>query len=329
MDVSPASDSDPTNPTSEAPDPTSGPTPASQPRSWFASLSRRSSPNVSMTELAQKTSTPSPSEQPAGAQPALLTKGAAVSATPPPDERPDPAPVISSVPEPQTANAGQPETETKLIPRKRAWFAPSSSSPPKRASKPQPADEPSPPVDLARKGPPILETSQPPVMNVIPPTPPKSELAKVEGGPPSEAVPVPIPATRKWFSTSSPQARSPETETRTVAPLASSPSGANLSSPKLGPTSAAPSSESVSPPLIFSPSTTHTLSSLCPPASRFSLSIPFLGRPKVPLEHAIPSAPPGDTRLEPATSPASSPYLPLEKGEFTPEATGEFSQNND
>jgi hypothetical protein len=248
-----------------------------------------------------------------------------VSTTSPPDERSDNAPVIPLVSEPQAANAGQPESETKLIPRKRAWFAPSSSStslPSKRASKLRHADEPPPPMDSARNVAPIPETTQLPAMNVIPPTPPKLELAKVEDEPRSETVPVPIPTTRKWFSSaSSPQARSPETETRAVSPSASSQTGANEASlddkaPNLASASAGPSSESIS-----SAETSQNLSSLGPSASRFSLSIPFLGRPKVPLERATLSAPhASDVRSEPDNSP-----LP----ESTPEATGEFSLNDD
>lgn len=322
-DVSPASDDDDTNPASGAPDPMSGPTLVPQSRSWFASLSKRRSSNVSLNELAQKQKTraPPPSgEQPTGVQSAHPTAAVAVSTTPPPDERTDNAPVTPFVSEPQAANAGQLESETKLIPRKRAWFAPSSSpSSPlssKRASKLRLADEPSPPVDPARKDPPMSETTQPPVMNVIPPTPPK-----VEGRPPSETVPVPIPATRKWFTpASSPQARSPEMEKRAPS-SASSQTGANPSSlddqaPNLTSASAGPSSETVS-----SAETSQNLSSLNPSASRFSLTIPFLGRPKVPLERATLSAPHAsdiDIRSEPDTS-----RLPaVEKAESSaPEAT--------
>jgi hypothetical protein len=337
-DVLPASDDDATNPVPEAPDSTSGPTRPPQSRSWFASLSRRGSSNVSLNELAQKQKTPppSPSEQLAGVQSPHSTAAAAVSTTPQPDERFDNAPVIPFVSEPQAANAGQPESETKLIPRKRAWFAPSSSSsslPSKRASKLRPTDEPSPFMDSARKDLPIPATTQPPVMNVIPPTPPKLELAKVEGGPPSETAPVPMPATRKWFSSaSSPQARSPEMETRAVSPSASSQTGANPSSlddqaPNLASSaSAGASSESVSLPVMLSADTSQNLSSLSPSASLFSLTIPFLGRPKVPLERVTLSVPhASDIQSEPDTSPLPA----MEKAESAPEAAGEFSQNDD
>jgi hypothetical protein len=306
----------------------SGPTLAPQSRSWFASLSRRGSSNVPLNELAQKQKTPAPppSEHPAGVQSAHSTAAAVVSTAPPPVERPDNAPVIPFVSEPQAANAGQPESETKLIPRKRAWFAASpslSSLSSKRASKLRPPDEPSPPMVSARKDLPIPETTQPPAMNVIPPTPPKLELAKVEGGPPSETAPVPIPSTRKWFSSgSSPQARSPETETRAISPSLAScanPSSCDDQAPNLASASAGPSSESVS-----SAETSQNLSSLSPSASRFSLTIPFLGRPKVPFERATPSAPhASDIRSEPDTP-------PLPAAESTaPEATGKFSQNDD
>ena len=338
-DVSPAPHGDPTTPAPEAPDPMSGLTVAPQSRSWFASLSRRGSSSVSLNQLAQKTPVPPPSEQPAVAQSAHSTAAMAVSTTPPLDEHPDNACVTPFVSEPQAlaANAGQPESETKLIPRKRTWFAPSSSSSAlssKRASKLRPADEPPSPMDSARKDPPIPETTQPPVMNVIPPTPPKLDIAKVEHVSPSETVPVPIPATRKWFSSaSSPQARSPEMETRAVSPSTSSSSqaGANPSSPdgqapKLTSASAGPSSESVSLPVMFPADSSQNLSSLSQSASRFSLTIPFLGRSKVPLERATPSAPhANNVRSEPDTS-----SLPaVEKADATtPEGTGEFSQND-
>ncbi|KAI0268996.1 hypothetical protein BGY98DRAFT_318275 [Russula aff. rugulosa BPL654] len=182
MHVLPAPHGDPTTPAPEAPDPMSGHTVVPQSRSWFASLSRRGSSNVSLNQLAQKTPAPPPSEQPAVVQSTHSTAAMAVSTTPPPDEHPDNACVIPFVSEPQAlaANAGQPESETKLIPRKRAWFAPSSSSAlsSKRASKVRPTDEPPSPMDSARKDPPIPETTQPPVMNVIPPTPPKLTLLR-------------------------------------------------------------------------------------------------------------------------------------------------------
>lgn len=329
--ASPASDDNATNPAPEAPDPVYGRVPAPQSRSWFASLSKRGSSNVSLNELAQKAPAPPSNERPAGVQSTQSTAAAAVSTTSLSVERPDKAPVIPFVSEPQATNAGQPESETKLIPRKRAWFAPSLSSSSslssKRASKPRLADEPSPPMDSALKDPLILTTPQPPAMNVIPPTPPKPELAKAEVGSPLETVPVPISATRKWFSSgSSPQARSPEMETRVVSPSASSQTGANQLSlddqaPNLASASVAagppsPSSESVS-----LPDTSQNLSSLSPSASRFSLIIPFLGRSKVPSERATPSAPHAiDTRSESDTSPLPA----VKNAESTPEASGEF-----
>jgi hypothetical protein len=332
---------DATNPAPEAPEPMSGPTVVPQSRSWFASLSRRGSSNVSLNQLAQKAPAPPPSEQPGDVQPDHSTAAATVSTTLPPDEPSDNiAPDIPFVSEPQAlaANTGQRESEAKLVPRKRAWFAPSPSSsslPSKRVNKQRPANEPSPPMDSARRDLPTPETTQPPVMNVIPPTPPKFEPAKVEaveGGPSSETVSVSIPTTRKWFSSaSSPQARSPEME-GAVSPSTSSSSqtGANPSSPdhqapNLASASAGPSSESVSPPVMLSAESSLNLSPLSTSASRFSLTIPFLGRSKVPLERATPSAPhANDVRSEPDTS-----SLPtVEKAEGTTEGTGEFSQND-
>jgi hypothetical protein len=336
-DILPTSNSNATNPVPEAPGLPSGPKPPPQPRSWFASLSRRGSYNVPLHELAQKAPTSLPSEQPACAQPAHLSTAAAVPDIPTPDERPDPAPVSISVSDPQTVNASQPEAEVKLIPRKRAWFAPPSSS--KRTSKLRPAEGPSPPIDSAREDLPVPETSQSPlpVTNIIPPTPPKPELAKVEGEVSSETVPVPIPATRKWFfPASSSQAISPETEARAVSSSASSQAGVKSSSlddqePNLASASAVPPSES-SPPVMLSAGSSQNLSSLSPSASRFSLSIPFLGRPKVPLDRAIASAQASDTQSEPDTSPPPSKDLPaVERGESIPEpeATGELCQTDD
>jgi len=272
-----------------------------------------------------------PSEQPACAQPAHSTTEAAGPTTPPPDERPDPAPVGLSVSDQQTVDAGQPEAEIKLIPRKRAWFAPSSSS--KRTTKLRPADEPSPPMHSARQVPPVPEIPQLPVTNIIPPTPPRPELAEVEGEHPSETVPVPIPATRKWFFPGpSPQAISPETEARAVSPSASSQAGVKPSSlddqvPNLASASAGSPSESVSPPVTLPADTSQNLSSLNPSASRFSLSFPFLGRAKVPLDRAVTSAYASDTRSEPDTSPA--PSTDVHAVETAPEATGESAHTDD
>jgi hypothetical protein len=323
MDISPASDPDATNPAPDAPG-VSDPTPAPQPRSWFASLSRRGSSNVPLNELAQKAPTLPPNEQPACAQPAHSTTAVAVPATPPPYERPDPAPISLSVSEPQTVDAGQPEVETKLIPRKRAWFAPSSS--PKRTSRLRPADEPSPPIDSARQDTPVPDIPQLPVTNIIPPTPPRPEGAEVEGKPPSETVPIPIPAARKWFFPASlSQPVSPETVSppSTTSEAGVQPPSLDEQVPNLASASAGSPSESVLPPVVLSADTSQNLSSLNPSASRFSLSIPFLGRPKVPLDRAVTTAHASDPRSELDTSPAPSKDLPTV--ETAPEATGEFS----
>jgi hypothetical protein len=324
MDTSPAADPDPTN--SAAPGPMSDPTPAPQPRSWFASLSRRGSSNVPLNELAQNAPTLPPSEQPACAQPAHSTTPAAVPATLSPDERADPAPVSLSNSDPRTVDADQAEAEIKLIPRKRAWFAPSSS--PRRTIKLRSMDEPPPSVDSTRQDPQVPEIPQLPVTNIIPPTPPRPEVTEVEGERPLEVVPVPIPATRKWFfPASSSQPMSPETEVRAVSPSASSQAGVKPPSLdeqvlNLGSASAGSPSESVLPSAMLSADTSQNLSSLNPSASRFSLSIPFLGRPKVPLNHAVTSHA-SDPRSELDTAPAPSNDLPTV--ETAPEATGEFS----
>ncbi|KAI9461906.1 hypothetical protein BJY52DRAFT_164367 [Lactarius psammicola] len=160
--------------------------------------------------------------------------------------------------------------------------------------------------DSTRTDSPAPETPQLPVTNVIPPTPPRPELTKVEGKPPPESASVPIPTSRKWFSpVSSLSSRSPDAETRTTSPLAVSQAGITSPStptsiddqvPKLP--SAGPQSESIAPPVLLSSDTSQNLSALNPSASRFTLSIPFLGRPKVPLDRAAASAKVTDVRTE-------------------------------
>lgn len=338
-----------TNAAPETHGPTSTPTPPAplappappRPRSWFASLSRRGSSNVPLNELAENAPPPPPSEQPANAQPAShpTVNVAAATPSPPPEEHPESEGAPANLPnsEPSSVNAGRSEPEVKLVPRKRAWFASSSSSSPKRPSKLRADDEPSPPIDAARTTDtpaPILETPQapPPVTNVIPPTPPKLELTRIEGSsePPSETAPVPIPPARKWFSSSSPQPRSPESEARPgsgpqagiVSPR--TPPSIDDQVPKLP--SAFPSTESVSAPVMFPTESNQNLSSLNPSASRFSLSIPFLGRPKLPLDRAMASAQATDIRTEQEASPVSSEESStVESGESRSGATGEFS----
>jgi hypothetical protein len=83
-------------------------------------------------------------------------------------------------------------------------------------------------------------TPQLPVTNVIPPTPPKPELTKVERTTaPPQSDSVPIPTSRKWFSpVSSLPSRSPDAETRTTSPLAvSQPSHVALLHPQRHPPS--------------------------------------------------------------------------------------------
>ena len=208
------------------------------------------------------------------------------------------------------SHAAQPEADVKSIPSKRPWFASSSSS--KRPSKLRPMGEPEPVNDPTRTDSPAPETPQPPVTNVIPPTPPKPQLSKVESKPPSESESVPIPTSRKWFSPiSSLPSRSPDAEIRATSPLAtlhvaspSTPSSIDDQVPKLP--SAGPQLESVEPPVLLSSDTSQNLSALNPSAGRFTLSIPFLGRPKVPLDRAVASAKATDIRTDLGTEASSS-----------------------
>lgn len=322
---------DATDPAPEVPSSTPGsaPGPASapQPRSWFASLSRRGSSNLPLNEVVKQATSSPPGEQLAGAQP---PPSATTAAMPPPHERPDTVPTNLPLSEPHTVNPSHPETDIGLTPRKRAWFG--SSSPSKRSSKLQPWVESSPHTDSTRTDPPVPEIPLP-TTNVIPPTPPRPVPTQVEGEPPSEAVPVLIPAARYWFSPTSPlQSRSPEVEVRAVSPLAPdsqagvtsscTPSSIDDRVPKLP--SAGPPLESVSPSVMVSTDTSQNLYSLNPSASRFSLNFPFLARSKVSLDRAIASAPASHTQTEPDVPSAPSKDLPeMEKEEPTLETTGE------
>ncbi|KAH9034079.1 hypothetical protein EDB85DRAFT_1032752 [Lactarius pseudohatsudake] len=112
------------------------PTPAPQPRSWLASLSRRGSSNTPLNELAKQTPT---GERPTTPEPSPST----VAVAPPPADlpEPNPAPATSPVSDPQVAShAAQPEADIKSVPSKRQWFGSSSSS--KRPSKLRPMDKP-------------------------------------------------------------------------------------------------------------------------------------------------------------------------------------------
>ncbi|KAH9054761.1 hypothetical protein EDB87DRAFT_1676473 [Lactarius vividus] len=224
----PVFSSSPTNDTTGLPAPDANaakpsealvPAPAPQPRSWLASLSRRGSSNTPLNELAKQTPPLATGERPATPEPPLST----VTVAPPPADLPEPNPVptTSPVSDPQvTSHASQPETDIKSVPSKRPWFGSSSSS--KRPSKLRPMDKSESANNLTRTDSPVPETPQLPVTNVIPPTPPKPELTKVESKPTPESASVPIPSSRKWFShvSSLPSSRSPpDAETRT-SPLA-------------------------------------------------------------------------------------------------------------
>ena len=196
---------------------------------------------------------------------------------------------------------------------------------------PEPAKDPTPTVS------PAPEAPQLPVTNVIPPTPPKPELSKTENRPPPESESISIPPSRKWFTPVSPlPSRSPGAEPRATSPVAVSqvgvtspltPSSIDDHVPKLP--SAGPQSESVEPAVLLSSDTSQNLSALNPSASRFTLSIPFLGRPKVPLERAVASATATDIRTdlgaEGSSSQSSGEESKTEREEPTAETTGENS----
>ena len=278
---------------SEAPE-ALAPAPAPQSRSWLASLSRRSSTSTPLNELAKQVPPLAAEERPTVPEPARAV-------APPSADRLDPSPVPTTSPvlDPHVpGHAVQLEPDIKSIPSKCPWFASSSSS--KRPSKLRPMDEPESANDPTRTNSPGPQLPVTNVINVIPPTPPKPELTKVESKNPPESDSVPIPTSRKWFSpVSSVSSRSPDAETRTISPLAvsqasqagvtspSTPSSIDDQVPKLP--SAVPQLESVAPSVLLSSDMTQNLSALNPSTSRFSLSIPFLGRPKMPLDRAVAS----------------------------------------
>ncbi|KAI9435431.1 hypothetical protein H4582DRAFT_1969343 [Lactarius indigo] len=283
------------------------PAPAPQPRSWLASLSRRSSSNTPLNELSKQTP---PST--AGERPTTPESTSTAAAVPPPADLSNTNPAPAPVSGPQVAShASQPEANIKSIPSKRPWFGSSSSS--KRPSKLRPMGEPEVANDPTPTESPAPSTPQLPITNVIPPTPPKPELTKVESQPTPESASVPVPTSRKWFSPASPLPSSrspPDAETRT-SPLTvshvaspSTPSSIDDQVPKLP--SADPQSEPVAPSVLLSNDTSQNLSALNPSASRFTLSIPFLGRPKVPLDRAVVSAKTPDVQTVLETEGSSS-----------------------
>ncbi|KAH8987252.1 hypothetical protein EDB92DRAFT_1876022, partial [Lactarius akahatsu] len=222
------------------------PAPAPQPRSWLASLSRRGSSNAPLNELAKQTPT---GERPTTPDPSPST----VAVAPPPADLPEPnlAPATSPVSDPQVAShAAQPEADIKSVPSKRQWFGSSSSS--KRPSKLRPMDKPESANDPTRTDSPVPETPQLPVTNVIPPTPPKTELTKVESRPTPESASVPIPSSRKWFSLRHWPFHTLLHRRRRLPSM--------TKVPKLP--SAGPQSESVAPSVLLSSDTSQNLSAL-------------------------------------------------------------------
>lgn len=303
------------------------PTPVPQSRSWLASLSRRNSSSTSLNEVAKQTP---PLERPTTPEPAR-------AAAPHPAERLDPNPAPPTITSPVSSdssqvpsNAAQPEADIKSIPSKRPWFTSSSST--KRPSKLRPMhDEPESASEPAQATSPAPEPPQLPVTNVIPPTPPKPELTKVESKPPPQSDSVLIPTSRKWFSPVSPlPSRSPDAETRTTSSLVgiaspTTPSSIDDQVPKLP--SAGLQSEP-GPSVLVSNDTSQNLSALNPSTSRFSLSIPFLGRPKVPLDRAVASVKadvPRALETECSSSQLSGEEARTEGEERRVETTGKIS----
>ena len=136
----------------------------------------------------------------------------------------------------------------------------------------------------------------PPAVVIEPPTP--SRPKEVNAASSSKAVPVPVgPASgrKSWFGVSG--SKSPPTPTFS-SPLAGSspltPSSVDEEVPRLrAPEPSCPPPSSAG---VVSGDSSQNLSSLNPSTSRFSLSIPLLGRPKVPLEKALASAQAADIR---------------------------------
>ncbi|KAI0061334.1 hypothetical protein BV25DRAFT_1886938 [Artomyces pyxidatus] len=163
-----------------------------------------------------------------------------------------------------------------------------------------------------------------PVTNIVPPTPPRPEPTQ-GAAEPSSSIPISIPVKRTWFSPASSvkQAQTP--------PTAQSPPPTGVASP-LTPSSIdeeVPALSTAEPPSVTS-SVAATegnpnLSSLNPSQSRFALTIPFLGRPKVPLEQALASAKASDIR-EPVSEAPETPNdsaAVAPSGEDQPSESGE------
>ncbi|KAI0270403.1 hypothetical protein BC834DRAFT_950148 [Gloeopeniophorella convolvens] len=270
--------------------------PAPQPRSWLASLSRRNSSKVPLNDLAAQAPPLPACERATAVEPTLSIQPA--TAVQPSPELPDPAPASEQVSNPSPAQA-ETNVENKTIPSKRSWFSSSTSTSGRPSSQRQPTAK-----DAATtQDTPIPPTALLPVTNIIPPTPPRPEPPQAESRASSEMIPPPVQVTRKWFSpASSFQSKPSGVEIRStsppvpvpVVPSPLTPCSIDDQVPKLSPADSTP--VPAAPPALLSNDINQNLASLNPSTSRFSLSIPFLGRPKVPLERALASAKAADVR---------------------------------
>ncbi|KAF8060266.1 hypothetical protein FPV67DRAFT_338410 [Lyophyllum atratum] len=229
---------------------TAEPTPTSTPRksSWFGSLSRAKG-KQNAAKLNIKTS--SSSEQLSTSQPQ------------------HDAPLAStSVPSYTTQPMVESPTSTSPPP-----LTPTSAASPSSRPLPIPAAFPAPATSIA-------STS-------VSPTP---APAPTDFPPPQPQTPV----RRSWFTSSPSPAPRPELHGPQTSASNSIPSSIDEEVPALSVVTPPSSSPPTSPSIISSPSTQSNggtgrarLSSLNPSTSRFTLSIPLLGRAKMPLETAV------------------------------------------
>ncbi|KAI0049078.1 hypothetical protein FA95DRAFT_966156 [Auriscalpium vulgare] len=181
----------------------------------------------------------------------------------------------------------------------------------------------------------VSGVSSPPAMAILPPTPPRPPAvpAPATAASSSSTVPISIPVKRTWFSpASSPSptpAQSPPPPPPVAAAIASplTPSSIDSEVPLLS--TSEPSAPMTSPGVVSGDASQH-LSSLNPSTSRFSLSIPFLGRPKLPLEKALASATAVDVREPTSTAlePSDNAETPQVVEEADASAVGEFGIHN-
>lgn len=135
-----------------------------------------------------------------------------------------------------------------------------------------------------------------PEVTVVPPTPPQPQSApKPSETPPS--IPRAIPSSpkhkRSWFAASSPTPSRPGASPTSPSPLNSSTSIASSLDEEVPELSNLAVPPAISPPLVHGPaggdeSTVRgRLNSLNPSTSRFTISLPLLGRSKIPWDQVV------------------------------------------